>query len=247
MTFSIKHQSQRFFATSEIFKAIPGLRYYPKFLENPQQNLIQQKSSELFGKIINNVKNSPTLSLKHNLKSKEYYLSSQIMEDDSKIQCQYFEKYGEEGHTLTYFMGNNNIPKFIKNEIIPKVLEIPEVKTLRVKSMLSWNFTFNTYSLTTSQTKKMSGFPFHKDIDSNGIITMIYSIGATTEFQIRHPKDPNSVHRIPLTTNSLVLLSGESRWDYEHCVVPSNIEVDNFNFATEVESIKRISLVLGCT
>ena len=32
-----------------------------------------------------------------------------------KLTAQHFKRYGEDGHELTYFIGNENIPPFVKH------------------------------------------------------------------------------------------------------------------------------------
>jgi len=55
-------------------------------------------------------------------------------------------------------------------------------------------------------------------------------------------------HSIQLTPGSLFLLSGESRWDWEHRVVPKTLEEAESPaiIGNNSEEISRISLVLGC-
>lgn len=256
MAFAIVRQSLRCYSTAKfIGSSIPGLKIYPNFLEAPSHKELQERALRLHQKILSHLHDSSTqsctthLSKQHNLTSKEYYRQVQIEDEDgANIRGQHFEKYGEEGHKLTYFIDNINLPNCVRTGLLPRVLQIPEISSLAPTSYpLNWNFTFNTYSTLENRPGKLAGFDFHKDIKSNGEITMIYSCGAPSEFQIRLPQEPAGVQTFPLLSNSLVLLSKEARWDYEHCVVPVTVETDPSPLKNELASIKRISLVLGCT
>jgi alkylated DNA repair dioxygenase AlkB len=72
---------------------------------------------------------------------------------------------------------------------------------------------------------------------------MIYSLGAKVLFQIRDPKNHADSEMLELLPNSLLLLTGKSRWNYEHSVIPTKMAGPAFALAS---SIHRISLVLGC-
>lgn len=232
--------------------SIPGLGIYPNFLSTLSHEELQEQAVGFYQKIRGCLQNSSIqtgttyLSKYHNLKSKEFYRIIQ-MEDEEKISGQHFETYGEDGHTLTYFIGTKNLPLFIKNGLLSRVLKLSEISDLSQGRLLNWNLTFNTYSVTENQPTHLPGFDFHKDIKSNGEITMIYSTGAPSEFHIRHPDKPAEVQKFPLFSNSLLLLSKEARWDYEHCVVPVPIEGEQIGLHKEIDSIKRISIVLGCS
>jgi len=59
-------------------------------------------------------------SYNHNLKADKEYALMKIRDisSDSKVDCQNFINYGDKGHSLTYFIGNQNIPKFVKESLI---------------------------------------------------------------------------------------------------------------------------------
>lgn len=228
---------------------VRGLYVYQNFLSSRQAVDVWQKAIGLHTVILHQVPSDRTFfSKNHNLRSEEHYRVVQITDKmHGDIRGQYFERYGENGHRLTYFMGSRNIPEFLKNNMISRTLQIPEVKALVRGGVDEWNFTFNTYAISKIKATTLPGFDFHKDIASNGEATLIYSIGTSSKLQMRHPSRPLDVFEIPLLHNSLVLLSKEARWDYEHRVVPINISNDMALFEDGVESIKRISLVFGFT
>ncbi|MEM1283418.1 MAG: alpha-ketoglutarate-dependent dioxygenase AlkB [Chlamydiota bacterium] len=235
-------------------RLISGLYIYPDFLPPEDQKNLQEKVINLHTYIVNESKNSNSqrcqtfLSRYHNLSSDEHYRQIQLNDaQGNKVTCQHFEKYGESGHKLSYFIGNDNLPTFLQSSLLSRILQIPEVITITEDSQLNWNFTFNTYATTKTQPTKLAGFAFHKDIDSNGEVTMIYSLGASSTFHIRHPKKISDTLSVPLLPNSLLLLSKEARWDYEHCVVPVDVDKSSSLIETQLETIKRVSLVLGFT
>lgn len=221
--------------------SIRGLRFIPDLLKLDQMEAVREKGIALQKKILNssltaNLRGCTTyLSQQHNLKTDERYRHVHL-EDESgaKINGQFFERYGDDGHQLTYFIGNQNLPKFIKDDLIPRIKALPEVSAMGGK--LNWNFTFNTYALKGNDT--MAGFDFHKDIASNGEISLIYSLGEPAIFHIRHPQQRELMMQTRILSNSLILLSNEARWDYEHRVVPVPVEY-------KIEGIRRISMVLG--
>ncbi len=259
MTFSILRHLSRYSARETIqhrsvSTAIPGLKHLPNFLDESQSKVLQDKAVGLYLKILQNLEHAPTvegqtyLSKQHNLNTKKYFRLVNA-EDDTKrtLKAQHFINYGAEGHGLTYFIGNNNIPEFIKTELITRVLEIPEVRLLDNDKSANWNFTFNTYTTTSTNGSTLAGFDFHKDVASNGEITMIYSIGCIETqpvFEIRHPSQPSMIQTVPLTHNSLLLLDKVARWDCEHRVSPV-FGSNNSPLDDRMKTIYRMSLVLG--
>lgn len=245
MMISLPRQIARFFSTST--SSIPGLHVYPDFLPSNQKTELQQRAIGFHQEILKNSASSSLqraktfLSQYHNLASDEYFCHVKI----GKVSGQHFGKYSEDGHKLTYFIGSNNLPEFLKDILLPKVLALPEVVALTHSRPLDWNFTFNTYAATKGEETLLAGFDFHKDIKSNGEVSMIYSIGAEVKFQIRHPGKSEEIQTISLLSNSLILLSQEARWDYEHRVVPIEVNENCPLMQDEAETIRRISLVLG--
>lgn len=230
-----------------------GLYCYNNFLTESKKNILQEKAIELYQKIQMlhpQRASSIRLSKNHNLPNREYYKVISMVDEESKISAQHFEKYGDEGHTLTYFIGNAQIPKFIRAGLIARIATVPIVqewiKNKTIEEKVSWNFTFNTYSLTNQKgdDQMLAGFPFHKDIASNGEITAIYSMGAAAEFEIRNPEHHAQKVLFSLEDNSLVLLSGAARWHWEHRVLPSPLNTSS-SLSKGEKAIHRISLVLG--
>ena len=202
---------------------ISGLYMYNNFLPKNQKNNIEERSTDLNKSILNNYNNKSVLSKHRNLKSNEYYCPVEITDGSRKIKAQYFDKYGNERHKFTYFKGNDNVPSFIKTLLIPNIINVPEIKDMTEHKTLDWNFTFNNYS-------DMSEVGFHKDIKSNGEITMIYSLLSDAIFEILN-YDITNAYKFP--SNTLLIMTGAARWNHEHRVL---------NLGKN-----RMSLVLGLT
>lgn len=220
---------------------IPGLVYQPNFLaENVRQSLYTQ-ALRLHDKIYTHREGAPThKSQGHNLPFERHYRLLYFEDTPGrKINAQNFVDYGSPGHELTYFINNQNIPSFIHEELINRISQMEPVQALasQTETPLNWRFTFNVYK---EQGAKQAGFDWHKDIATNGEITSITTIFGNATFQIR-PEDKTSysaTYSLPLTPGSIVLLSGDSRWRWEHRVLAQE--------TSTADSIGRISLVLGC-
>ena len=220
---------------------IPGLVYQPKFLaENVQRSLYAQ-ALRLHDKIcIHREGASFHKSQGHNLPFESHYRLLYFEDTPGrKINAQNFVDYGSPGHELTYFINNQNIPSSIHEELISRISQMEPVQALasQAKTPLNWRFTFNVYK---DQGTKQAGFDWHKDIATNGEITSITTIFGNATFQIR-PEDKSSysaTYSLPLTPGSIVLLSGDSRWKWEHRVLSQEPSL--------TDGIGRISLVLGC-
>lgn len=226
-----------------MIRNVPGLSLYTHLLPKEALAELQKRAIGLHEAIVKNSEGSSTqqcstfISKYHNLQCEAQFQYLKIEDDEGKITAQHFQRYGGEGHTLTYFIGNQNIPSFVKKGFLHRLNSIPEIGALTRGKL---NFTFNTYTLTDEL--KLAGFDFHKDIPSNGVTTTIYSLGAPSQFQIRHPSKPDLIVTIPLLSNSLLVIDKEARWDYEHRVLSVKV-----NDAPLVGEVRRISMVLGFT
>ncbi|MDX8430625.1 MAG: hypothetical protein SNF33_02295 [Candidatus Algichlamydia australiensis] len=219
---------------------VPGLSIWKPFLPSSEEASLLSSLSNFREKILSGSITSETrkgrnyLSRQHNLETSEEYKLVHL----ANQTFQYFDSYGGKGHSLTYGIGNQNIPDFVKAHLISKILQLPEMKVYKEKA-LDWNFTFNTYSV--DEGKKLAGFPRHKDIPENGIVTFIYSLGAPSEFEIEDPIT-QKVYRYPLLSGSLLGMREHARWECLHAVVPQTIE-GSLPFLRKDEH--RYSAVLG--
>jgi alkylated DNA repair dioxygenase AlkB len=98
--------------------------------------------------------------------------------------------------------------------------------------------TLNTYSMGAAE---VPGFPYHVDLPANGPITMIATLrrGATLELRHKDAAAGTTPERIILQPGSLVVLSGEARYEWEHRILSSPGSGGE-------EGISRVSIVFGC-
>ena len=220
---------------------IPGLVYQPDFLAEKVQQSLYTQALRLHDEICAHREGASIhKSQGHNLPFEKYYRLLHFGDiPGRKINAQNFVDYGSPGHELTYFINNQNIPRFIHEELINRISQMGPVQTLtsQTETPLNWRFTFNVYK---EEGAKQAGFDWHKDIATNGEITSITTIFGNTTLQIR-PEDKTSysaTYSLPLIPGSIVLLSGDSRWKWEHRVLSQETSI--------TDGIRRISLVLGC-
>ena len=227
-----------------------GLRFIPKFLDRQPQEQLLSQSLLLHRQIEQMAQNTPGtkartyLSKQHNLRTDEHYHLVTFETNGQSLNLQHFFKYGEEGHTLTYFIGIQSIPQFVKDALIIPMEQIEVVKELKTQKKgnkpLDWNLTLNTYRPSLHKPNQMPGFEFHKDIPSNGDITAIFTLLSDAEVEMKPDEHSPISYTETLIPGSLFLLSGKSRWDWLHRVQPRDVPL------VDSETIRRVSLVLGC-
>ncbi len=166
------------------------------------------------------------------LASEEEFARVEFMDDNRGKRCEYFSSYGEPGHALAYFRGNNNLPEFILEPTLTNIRAMLVRSGLAsADDSLRWRLTVNFYKRVADT---VAGFPFHVDIPANGIVTMILNVHHPATFQIA--KDDRQ-ENIELPVGALLLLSGEARYEWKHRVLPQTTESER--------SLGRVSLVLG--
>lgn len=249
---------RRFSSHIEKNQTVPGLRFIPKFLNDFKLASLQKESLQLhhtineLGTSAKETSAKTYLSKQHNLKSKESYKLLTYTEGQGRINAQFFKHYGEDGHELTYFIGNKNIPGFIGHSVIVNLETLPEIQTLWSQSTnptslgaevprFNWNFTFNAYVISQDKPDKLPGFPFHIDAPFNGDISAILTLVSSAQLEMKKDDFHSS---ILLTPGSLLVLSGEARWKWQHRVLP--IKNENTLIQTKFGLVQRISLVFGC-
>jgi hypothetical protein len=240
----------------------PGLLYVESFINSDEREDMINYALILREKIRTDAhqraftKGRTYLSKQHNLKSEESYrivtLPNEADEGRRPVIAQYFDKYGEDGHELTYFINNSNIPDFVKHKLIfplssasKEIQELMKLKKSQGQGHLKWNFTCNFYGLHGAD-GQLAGFPFHVDVPSNGDITCIHTILTAATLQIRKKADHSQYYSVVMRPGSILLLSGESRWDWEHRVLPQSIDLTTLPAKLQDIKVGRISLVLGC-
>lgn len=225
---------------------INGLYFFENFFSKEDcQNLINgaiENNKQLENNVNQDTKllsaNIPqpefVTSENQNLSTEEKYTSVKLVESNKTLLCEYFPTYGEDGHSLAYFRGNKNIPNYVKSIISSIENVIDELNINQSTTPLQWRLTLNFYKHVENV---VAGFPFHVDIPANGVSTMILNIHNKAVFQI---KKDDVTKEIELPIGSLLILSGESRYEWKHRVLPSTIDV-----VENTQDIQRISLVLG--
>jgi hypothetical protein len=175
-------------------------------------------------------------SAKHNLASEEFYTRAVLEEGGGrKLNCEYFPRYGEDGHALGYFRGNTNLPDFIAGDLVARVQgTMEELGLVRSDQELMWKLTVNVYK---NVGGTVAGFPFHVDIPANGVVTMILNVQREALFQIARGA---ATLDIQLPVGALLVLSGESRYEWKHRVLPMA-----GSGTVPPGGVERVSLVLG--
>ncbi|MDY3555519.1 hypothetical protein R5W24_004662 [Gemmata sp. JC717] len=175
-------------------------------------------------------------SADHNLASEEHFARVTLTEAQGRtIRAEYFPRYGEDGHSLGYFQRDANLPNFVRDELVPGVHGLVASEGLVTPEQeLTWKLTANFYRRANG---RVAGFPFHVDIPSNGVVTMILNVQREARFQIAKG---GAVTDIALPVGALLLLSGESRYEWKHRVLPSDAPA-----GFPVHPVERVSLVLG--
>jgi hypothetical protein len=175
-------------------------------------------------------------SAHHNLASEEFYTRVVLGEaGERQLRCEFFPRYGEDGHSLAYFRGNPNLPDYIGHEFIASIRRtMEEAGLVRQGQELTWKLTVNFYK---NIGGTVAGFPFHVDLPANGVVTMILNVQREALFQITKGE---TITDIQLPVGSLLVLSGESRYEWKHRVLPMAASGE-----AEFGEIERVSLVLG--
>lgn len=98
---------------------------------------------------------------------------------------------------------------------------------------LTWKLTANFYRRTNGA---VAGFPFHVDIPTNGVVTMILNVQRAARFEIAKG---DACEALDMPVGALLILSGESRYEWMHRVLPSAEP------GAGGHAVERVSLVLG--
>lgn len=240
----------------------PGMFFKGDFLDAKVGTLLEEMAVSLQESIEEEVKTAPRKkAAAHNLDeglteatsgSGEYrplMVSDPNSEKNRRLPCQAFVGYGDDGHMLTYFMRPSAIPTLVLSHLIPRVgsqmVDLGVVENIPPEGLDqsgNWRLSLNAYTSTAQNSDDDNvRFGWHTDIEANGNVTTITSLLAPSALELRPKGAQDPVARIDLAPRSLLILSGESRWDWEHRVVaPSSPPVSSLG-----TSWHRFSLVLG--
>jgi hypothetical protein len=227
---------------------VPGLFLYADYFSAADCALLTQQSAHLYRRLEEQISPAAQLqkahipqpafvrSEKHNLQSEEHYTRVTLLEGEERpIRCEYFPRYGEDGHALAYFQGNANLPDFARGELLAGIRrQVEQDGLITPGQALKWKLTMNFYKAAGG---RVAGFPFHVDIPSNGVVTMILNVHQPALFQIAKG---DVIKDIKLTIGCVLLLSGESRHEWKHRVLPRGLDAP-----ASPDELKRVSLVLG--
>lgn len=229
------------------FDHIPGLLLFPDYFAPTQCEVLVRQSLDLYDRLEAVIDPAAlekahipqpayVRSEKHKLQSEEQFARVALTEaSDRVIRGEYFPRYGEDGHALCYFQRNANLPDFATADLVPSVRELVEGEGfVQCEQELTWKLTMNFYRRAGGT---IAGFPFHVDIPSNGVVTMILNVQREVRFEIANG---DTVTGITLPVGALLLLSGESRYVWKHRVLPSEALPGERGHPVE-----RVSLVLG--
>lgn len=158
----------------KLFDNIPGLIVYPNYFSHSECDSLIEESLVIFKRLEDDSVTTRQLkkadipqpefvrSSKHNLASEEFYTSLTLSEASQRsIHCEYFQKYGESGHSLCYFRGNSNLPDFVHSNLLPLITSTMQEAGLATDKELVWKLTMNFYK---NLGGVVAGFPFHVDI-----------------------------------------------------------------------------------
>ncbi len=229
------------------FDKVPGLILFSEYFSDAQCKTIIEEALALYEKLEAAYPHQHlqethipqpefVRSAQHNLSSEESFVKVKLAENEQRsLRCEYFPRYGEEGHALAYFRGNTNLPAFIDEAFLLRLCQnLIDVNITPPQEKAQWKLTVNYYKKIADS---VAGFPFHVDIPSNGVVTMIMNVQREAQFQIAKGEE---MEEVTIPVGGLLILSGESRYEWKHRVLPMSSNGTMFS-----DNIERVSLVLG--
>jgi len=244
----------RYFATLT-FSDLPGLFIEEEYLDKDlhEKVFVETRLASTLANELAHQSKQTFVSPAHNIPIRSEYVPVKVplrgfysskSSCTPKLSAEHFSHYGE-GHRLTYYRGNDNIPQLeLPDDFLGKMSSIKGIENeLEGSRSLSeppkWRLTLNHYPApSTHQSDKekpvRAGFPWHRDLEANGASSMILGLGSPGRLEFG--KEPNSqpppadnrverpdlveaVRSIELQPGSLLILTGPARWHLVHRVL----------------------------
>jgi hypothetical protein len=140
------------------YPGIPGLFLYPDFFSPDQCADLVQATLAVYVQFEHAVAGAPAgekvhipqpafvRSARHNQASEELYTRIVLDEGERRPACEYFPRYGEDGHALAYFRGNGNLPAYVADGLISRIRSaMEEALLVQPEQNLTWKLTVNFY------------------------------------------------------------------------------------------------------
>ena len=204
------------------FADVPGLRIEEDYLPRDLQSVVfseVRRASDMADNEARGVARA-LASPAHNLPRRSEYVPVALRlrgfagvdssaPDHVALSAEHFPHYGD-GHRLTYFRGNRNIPRlglpegFLDQLASPSAVcgEIKEARKRlgrrrRSSEANQWRLTLNHYPTFTvfdddggrTEDTTRVGFPWHRDLEANGAVSLILGLGSPgrLEFGLEEP------------------------------------------------------------
>lgn len=177
---------------------VPGLRLISCFLDQSGLERMQIEGSELSERV--------------SLHRESHFSISWKDSDGRTINGQHYPRFGE-GHQLTCFMGRENIPAIVQNNLISRISNLTEVR--RLSPAPEWNCIFNTYRCPRNNLG-LPGLEWPTDTPSNGKISLIYTSSGEGKFEIKESSQSKEYYPFIMSPGSLLVLSGPAREQMVH-------------------------------
>jgi alkylated DNA repair dioxygenase AlkB len=210
-------------------RVVPGLLHIPAFFNNVECKALSRSSFHMIRQARQAAGKIPMSEEKPipnpNFPSPRIYKQVALAQESGHtIHGQYFDdRYSSKGHDLVYFITNSNVPDYfasyqkrllsllVQHQLMPAVPELHEE--------IRWKAVINAYEPNPLQPPE---FAWHIDVAINGEVTAILSLGEDAVLNMRPPpfdEDPSSWYSQVLKDGSLIVLSGDARWKWQHRVV----------------------------
>lgn len=206
---------------------ITGLTFIPSIIDLNKRIRVKQNLLDIYN--IVNINKSPSKNIKQRydiVSCSEHYKFQDFIHGVDTFNFRYLIDSVSRGHDMFYFSDYKNIPSFIKDTLLTKIINDNNINFKNVNCAVNFYRQINGIQ---------TGLKWHTDLDFHGDCISIYSLygNATIDFS------ENKTHIFPIcfNENSLIIINDDARWKYEHRV--SELKTNNKN------TISRISITFG--